>query len=181
MSTSDPRTVGGVLRWVARHPWAALGRRWNYKAAVLSAAVRAVLFYVVNSAASPEAAASAMAVEFVFRFATSGFYGALTQAFRHVEPARHGTLAALVLLPFVSHSLELLVHWLNGTARLGTSLAVSVSFTALSTAFNLFAMRAGALVVGEGQRSLVADLASMPRVVALFAVAIVRGCLQIWR
>ncbi len=181
MTTSDPRTVGGVLRWVAHHPWEALAERWNYKAAVLSAVVRAALFYTVNAAAGPEAAASAMTVEFTFRFATSGFYGALTQAFRHVEPARHGTLAALVLLPLVSHSMELLVHWLNGTARLGASLAVSVSFTALSTAFNLFAMRAGTLVVGEGQRSLAADLASMPRVVALFAVAIVRGCFQVWR
>ena len=93
--------------------------------------------------------------EFLFRFATSGFYGALTQAFRRVEPARTGMIAAMVILPLLAHTLEFIVHWWRGTANLGLSITVSLCFTAVSTSFNLFAMRRGVLIVGDADcRSL---------------------------
>jgi hypothetical protein len=76
----------------------------------------------------------------------------MTQAFRRVEPARAGTLAAMILLPLVAHSLELLVHWWRGTAILDVSIAVSVVFTAVSSTFNLFAMRPGVLIIGQERR-----------------------------
>src|SRR5262245_63905753 len=103
--------------------------------------MRAGLFCAINASAGPDAAVSAMTTELVFRFTTSGFYGAMTQAFRRVEPAGAALFAVMVLLPLVSHSLELVVHWWRGTAVLATSIILSVVFTALSTAFNLFAMR----------------------------------------
>src|SRR5262245_2737077 len=114
----DPRTVGGVLAEIVRHPIRRLWRRWNWKSAVTSAAFRGALFFAVNLDAGPSAAVAALNTELVFRLATSGFYGALTEAFRHVRPARRATLAVMVLLPLVSHSLELMVHWQRETARL---------------------------------------------------------------
>jgi len=160
--------VGQVIALLCRHPWRFVFSRWNYKSAVMSSSFRALLFLFKNLAAGPEAAVAAMSVEFVFRFATAGLYGALTQAFRHAEPARAATLAAMVLLPLMGHSLELAVHWLRGTPRLAASITASVVFTVLSTAFNLFAMRRGALIVGAGSRSLWHDLSRMPALLAAF-------------
>jgi hypothetical protein len=111
---------------------------------------------------------AAMLTEFVFRFTTAGFYGAATQAFRRVEPPLYGTVGAAILLPAAAHSLELVVHWARGTPELAASLIASVAFTALSTSFNLFAMRRGALVVGADGSSLLTDLSRMPRLVVSF-------------
>ena len=157
-----------VLVLLARHPWRYVGRRWNYKSAVMSSLVRAPIFFLANLSAGPDAAVAAMQVEFVFRFMTAGLYGALTQAFRQVEPPSAATLTVMLLLPLVGHSLELGVHWWRGTPELAASIAASVAFTALSTAFNLFAMRRGALIIGEGSRSLWHDLARMPALLAAF-------------
>lgn len=170
----EPTSIGHVFRWLVYHPWESLGRRWNYKSAVMSSLLRASLFCAINARAGFDAAMAALTTELVFRFATSGFYGALTQAFRRVEPASTATFVVMILLPLVQHSLELAVHWWRGTAVLGTSIIASMIFTALSSAFNLFAMRHGALVVGAGHRPLVADLGAMPRLIALFVAAFAR-------
>lgn len=161
-------TASRVLRLLLRHPWRYVGRRWNYKSAVMSSLVRAQLFFLVNLSAGPDAAIAAMLVELVVRFVTAGWYGALTQAFRFVEPGRAAMIVAMVVLPLISHSLELAVHWWRATPELAASISASVGLTALSTAFNLFAMRRGALVIGEGSRSLRHDLARMPALVAAF-------------
>ena len=172
----EPGTLGGALRWILRHPWRAVALRWNYKAALLSAALRGTLFFVTNLSAGVNAATSALTTEFAFRLVASGFFGALTQAFRLAQPERAAMLAFMVLLPAISHSLELLVHWRRGTPELLVSISASMAFTALSTAFNLFAMRRGALIVGADQRSLLADLRLMPRLVWLFLSSGVRTC-----
>ena len=180
LQAHEPTTVFGVLAWAVANPWDALGRRWNYKAAITSSVVRAAIFFSINGRAGYRAAIAAMTTEFCFRFLTSGFYGAMTENFRRVEPPLAGTIAAMIVLPLVSHSLELLVHWLRGTAYLQVSIGGSVIFTALSTAFNLFAMRRGALVVGTGRRSLLEDMAAMPRLVALFIIAVARSFRRAW-
>jgi hypothetical protein len=176
----EPVSVGHALRWIVCHPWHALGRRWNYKAAILSSVLRASLFGAVNISAGTDAALAAMTTELCFRFATSGFYGAMTQAFRRVEPAHAGTIAAMIVLPLVAHSLEFLVHWWRGTAVLGASIGASAVFTAGSTTFNLFAMRHGALIVGRGRRSLLSDLAAMPRLMVLFVRTAARTLVRAW-
>lgn len=149
---------------------------WNYKTAILSALVRGAIFFVTTATAGLAAAAAAMAAEFGFRFLTAGFYGALTQWFRRVEPALLGTAGAIVVLPVVAHSLEFIVHSWRGTPNLATGMAASIAFTCVSTAFNLFAMRRGALIIGDGRQSLLQDLRAMPRLVVLFVAAAARMC-----
>ena len=156
------RALLTVLGTVARHPVQSLLRHWNYKSALTSAATRGALFFAANVSAGWDAATAALVTECAFRACTAGFYGAFTQAFRHVEPARAAIIAASIALPLVAHSLELLVHWLRGTPNLGLSIAVSVAFTVVSTSFNVFAMRRGVFVVGAGARSLVDDFKRLP-------------------
>jgi len=71
-------------------------------------------------------------------------------------------------LPAWAHSLEFMVHWLRGTVLLRESIAASIAFSIVSTAFNLFAMRRGALIVGPGSRSIWSDLMETPRLIVAF-------------
>lgn len=145
---------------------------------MLSSLSRAVLFYAANAPAGPAAARQAFLTEIWFRLLTSGFYGALTQRLRQIEPAWKGLLAAIVILPTCGHGLEIAVHWWRGTAELSRSIALSIGFTVLTTAFNVFAMRRGALIVGPGAQPLYRDLVRMPSLVALFITAAVSSLVR---
>jgi len=176
-----PRTVAAVLLWLVSHPWSALACRWNYKSAVFSAAIRAVLFFLTNLRAGVDAAAAAMLTEAVFRVCTSGFYGAMTQAFRQAEPRWAATACALVVVPAAAHAFELVVHWARATPELALSVVASVALSLVSTGFTLFAMRRGALVVGEAAPSLLADLRALPGLMVQFAAIAGRGLWHAWR
>jgi hypothetical protein len=167
-------SVGEVLRRLVREPGKYLVARWNWKSAVLSSWFRAAIFFFVNLTAGLPAAVAAMSTELVFRGMTSGFYGALTEGFRDVEPPWAGAVSVLVLLPVANHAMEFVVHWLRGTRNLAPSITASVAFTALSTLFNLYAMRRGALIVGAGRESLWEDLRRMPRMLGDFLMLVPR-------
>jgi hypothetical protein len=124
--------------------------------------VRGGLFFFVNLTSSLAAAQAALITEFLLRAITSGFYGAVTQRFRRVEPRWAATVTVSVLLPILSQTMELGVHWLRGTKALLLSVAVSALFTVGSSAFNLHLMRHGILTVGAGSQSLLHDLRTLP-------------------
>lgn len=130
-----------------------------------------LIFFFTNLTAGLHAATGALIAEFCYRALTSGFYGTLTQSLSDAEPPWAATLAAAILLPLVSHSLELAVHVLRHTPKLAVSLITSVCFTVLSTLFHLYAMRRGALVVRAGASSLAEDMSRMPRLIAAFVAA----------
>lgn len=170
--------VLGALRELIAHPRQLLAERWNWKAAVFSATLRATLFLPANLTAGWKAATAAMLAEFIYRAATAGFYGAITQAFRKAEPAWAAGLVLSVLLPIASQSIELMVHLLRGTPKIITSLTASICFTVVSTLFNLYAMRHGALIMGAEGGSVIADLRRMPRLIYGFVAA---GVAAVWR
>ena len=171
-------SLAGVLRSLVSHPTELLLRRWNWKAALFSSMIRGLLFLGVNAGSGWRAAAAAGAAEFLYRAATAGFYGSVTQSFRRVEPPWHAAVAVLILLPAISHTVEFAIHWMRDTPRLGASIAASLCLTVLSTTFNLYAMRRGALVVGAGERSLWSDIKGLPGLIAGYLAS---GPLAIWR
>lgn len=158
------KTVDQVLIGLWRKPGELLVRRWNWKSALYSSLCRSSLFFAVNLSAGWEQAAWAMAAEFAYRSVSAGFYGAMTQSFREVEPKWQAMLAATVLLISVSHSVELAIHWARGTPNLWASIGASCCFTTISTLFNLQAMRRGVLVTGRGGHGLLTDLRLLPSV-----------------
>ena len=160
-------TALAVLRNIANHPVQLL-RQWNWKSACVSAAVRSTLFFTANLPSGRSAAIAAFTTEIWLRLATSGFYGALTQRLGRIEPEWQAVLAATVILPLVSHGVEIAVHLMRGTPELLVSILASASLTVLSTAFNVFAMRRGALVTGDGSQPLHRDLRRMPLLIACF-------------
>jgi hypothetical protein len=174
-------SVGGVLTGFVRSPVETILRQWNWKSAVLSAAIRGSLFFSTNIGHGLNAAFSAMAVESAFYITTAGFYGAFIQAFRRATPAWAATATVMFFMPAINHTLEFLLHLANGTRRIGASVAASVVFSMFSAAFNLYAMRRGALIVGEGRQSLTQDLLQMPRIVFDFFTSAPRALWRILR
>jgi len=159
--------LASVLSDLGRHPVRLL-ERWNWKSALVSALIRSAIFFSTNLSRGRSAAWAAFTTEIVLRLATSGFYGGLTQELGRVEPAWTAMVAAMVALPLLSHGLEFAVHAWRGTPALLVSISASAAFTVLSTAFNVFAMRRGALITGPGAEPLLLDLRRMPRLLAAF-------------
>jgi hypothetical protein len=146
-------------------------RIWNWKSALLSSVFRAAIFFFANWKARSGAAFAAMLAEFLYRSLTAGFYGAITQKLRRLDPPWHGALAASVLLPALGHSLEWLIHKLRGTPNLRASITASVIFTVVSSLFHLYAMRRGQFIVGQGSRPLLDDMRNVPRLIRDFMLA----------
>src|SRR5512138_3102625 len=169
----EPITVWSALRDLVRHPVQRLVYGWNWKSAVTSSGIRSLLFFFANLSAGPAAAVRALTTELMLRGTTAGVYGSITQGFRKAKPRWAGMLVVLIVVPMITHSMELVVHWMRGTAHLGLSILISACFTGISTAFNLFAMREDLLIVGEGAKSLGEDMKAMPRLIGAFLLAIV--------
>ena len=175
-------SVGDVFRSLAAHPGQII-LRWNWKAALLGALLRAT-FYISVYKASKEnwrAALAAAAVEFVFRFLTSGASGALVQSFRRATPVWLATLIVTVSLPVISHSIEYVTHYAQEHYFSGVIAAsenngrmyafiISVFFSVISAMFNIFIMRHGVLLVGAGaeSKSLWSDIKRFPALIVEF-------------
>lgn len=160
-------TVEKVLICLFRHPYRHIIRRWNWKAACLSAFSRGLLILLTNLSAGRSSAAGAMFAEVCYRVLTSGFYSSVTQTFRFARPVWAASLVSMALLPIISDTAEFIVHFLHGTERLGATVIASVIFTALSTLIELFVMRHGILVVGQSSKSLLQDIKSIPGLIVV--------------
>jgi hypothetical protein len=174
--------VADVFRSLLMHP-AQMITRWNWKAALLGALLRASFYFSVYKAGRENwmVILSAVLVEFSFRFFTSGISGALVQSFRRATPAWLATLIVTISLPVFSHTVEYIAHYTqetyfhsvlpaseNNSRRI--AFAVSVLFSVLSAMFNLFIMRHGVLLVGAGEetKSLWSDIKKFPLLILEF-------------
>jgi hypothetical protein len=171
-------SVFDVFRHLWRSPRELLVRQWNWKSAAFSSLIRAAIFCLCNLRAGWHAAAGAMFAEFAYRSVTAGFYGALTQAFRKARPIWTANVVVMLLLPLASHSVELIVHLLRGTPKLLMSIVSSACFTVVSSLFSLYAMRRGALNVGEESASAADDIGRIP---VLFAGFLACGPMAAYR
>ena len=137
-------------------------RFWNWKTAVLSALLRASIFFAVNLAASWDSAVSAAVTELLYRPAVVGTLASFSQSFRRVQPAWKASVAMVVVLPALGHGLEFAVHTLRGTPKLYESVAASMVFSMFTCVLSYFLHRRDILVVGDGARPLLVDLFQVP-------------------
>lgn len=185
-------SVGDVFRSLTQHP-AQIITRWNWKSAMLGAVLRASFYFTVYNASKENWAVTltAVAVEFAFRFFTSGVSGSLVQSFRRAQPVWLATLIVSILLPVFSHSVEFITHYAQenyfnsvfaaseNNAR-QKAFAVSVLFSILSALFNLFMMRHGVLLVGAGQetKTFWNDLKLIPSLIVEFLTFLPRQIIR---
>lgn len=179
----DSIAVGDVLRNLVHHPGQII-TRWNWKAALMGAVLRASFYFTVYQASRQSwlVTLTAVLVELFFRFITTGMSGAVVQSFRKAKPFWLANLIVSIMLPAFSHAVEFVTHYAqeryffdvfgasdNSVAR-QRAFAISVLFSVLSALFNLFAMKHGVLLVGAGEetRSLKDDIKMLPRMVGEF-------------
>lgn len=175
-------SVWDVVYSLVRHPLQVV-TRWNWKSALMGAVLRASFYFTVYKASKETwiVTLTAVLVELLFRFLSSGISGSLVQSFRRAKPAWLATFLVSVSLPVFSHSVEFITHWaqenyfanvfapsINNARQ--RAFAVSIVFSIMSAAFNIYIMRHGVLLVGAGKdtKSLWADLRSIPWLIIQF-------------
>ena len=151
-------TLSGAVADLLRHPVDRLIRNWNWKAALISAALRTTIFFTVNLTASWNSAVAAAVTELCYRAPMVGTLAALSQSFRRVQPAWVGSVVMMAVLPAMGHGIEFTVHWFRGTEKLSESVAVSVAFSVATTGLNYLLHRRDVLVVGHGATPFLADI-----------------------
>ncbi len=179
-------STGEVLVSLVRHPMQML-TRWNWKAALVGALIRAFFYLTVYKTSKENwiVTLTAVAVELSFRFFTSGISGSITQSFRRAQPQWLSVVVVSTTLPIFGHLVEYITHFAqenyfanvfaasenNGRQR---AFAISVLISILSSLFNLFAMRDGVLLVGAGeeQQTLWQDLKRIPALLLEFMIYI---------
>jgi hypothetical protein len=163
-------TVHQVVSRMWADPRNSVIRRWNWKSALFGAAIRGMIFFLINRTSGR--ALIAMFAEFLLFVCISGFFGAVTQNFRHARPWWLARLAVIMLVIGTTHSIEFVLHnWVVDTPRAVASSIASTGFTILSTTFSFFVMRRGAMVIGADGDTFGNDMKRMPLLVFRFVTA----------
>ena len=174
----DPRSFGAALLHLLRHPLTVI-RLWNWKAALLSMALRGPVFVAASFRLGIRTAFLALGTELFFCATTAGFYGAVVQALRLAQPQWLTVLFTTVILPGIFQGFEFLLHWTGGTPHLRFAEFVSASISATSALFNWYIMRRNALLVGREGDRFQRDLARLPSLFLSFVTALPRRWLEL--
>lgn len=169
-SRCESESVGLAVTRIAAHPWSVFVVHWNWKAALLSAAVRGLLFCGVAVARGADAM-SGVWIEIALRIVLGGCWGSMMQALRRARPAWVGMLLVAVVLPALEHLAEFALLKLGGATHIKSGMTVSVLFSAASLAVNFSLMRRGLMLTGEGAASLASDFRRLPEALGDCALA----------
>jgi len=167
------------MRVIAR-PWTVLIVQWNWKAALLSAGIRGLLFCVVLVPRGAGAMRGAW-IEVAFRIALGGCWGSIMQELRRARPAWLAGLLMAVALPAWAHALEFALFKVGGATHIKSGMIASVSFSMASLAVNYSLMRRGLMVTGEGGASLASDIRRLPAALADCARAAGKGMRRVFQ
>ncbi len=175
----SPRTtVGRALLQLFRNPFYYFVQHWNWKSALFAAINRGTIFFVATMRRGRAEISTAVLVEIVFSCATAGIYAAFTQAMRFAQP---GWLAAAIVavgIPSALYGFDYLAHVYTGMHNVRPAVTFATALSVVSTLFNLFMMRRGAMVVGEESQPLWRDLMRVP---VLFVQFVIAGPLWAWK
>ncbi|SEG53491.1 hypothetical protein SAMN05421819_3359 [Bryocella elongata] len=151
---------------------------WNWKSALLSITLRGPIFFGAALSKGFGAAFGALLAETLICALGVGLYNALVQTLRRAEPLwATGVLLSLVF-PGCVQAIEYTIHRLRGTPHLRTAAIISLCVSGISTLFNWYAMRNGALMVGPDSSGLLSDLRHLPRLILGFVIAPFRFALR---
>jgi hypothetical protein len=173
VSNEGAPRVGDVLRMLVQQPQRLLAV-WNWKSALLSIAMRGPIFFTAALSKGAGAAMTALLLETAICAIGVGLYNALVQNLREAQPMwLVGVLLGLVF-PGCVQTVEYLAHRAHGTPHLKTAAIVSLCVSGVSTLFNWYAMRNGALLVGRSSNGLLSDIKHVPRLILGFVTLIPR-------
>ena len=168
----SPRTtVGKALLQVLSNPFYYFIQQWNWKSAMFGAINRSAIFLVATMKRGRVEMSVAVVVEILFSCATAGIYAAFTQAMRFAEPEWLGAGVVALIIPGVLFGADYFAHVWTGMHNVRPAVGFATGLSVVSTLFNLFIMRRGALVVGEGSQPLWRDLIRIPGLIVQFVIA----------
>jgi hypothetical protein len=171
--SSEP--LAEALGDVLRHPARTLVAAWNWKAAAMSALLRALLFLFTNLHGGRRHALQASLLEAGFAIFASGLMGAITQRLRAARPLWATALMVWLVVPALMSAAQFAVHHLGGTAHVRAGLIASFVFASLASGFTWFAMRRGTLLAGDDASGVGRDARALPRVLADFLLTAPRA------
>ena len=177
----SPSEVVAVLSDLVLHPAQTFYHSWNWKAALLSAMMRAPLFLVATLRQGLEAVSIAVLAEAVYSAAISGCYGAAVQKLRRARPLWASGLLIMVILPGLLLWFDYLLYLYTGMSNLKGGMWAAASLSVLSSLFNWYLMSRDSLLVGKEGRSFASDLRRMPRMLADFLCWVPRHCYRLLR
>ncbi len=167
------RPFSSVLLGLLRRPQQILFL-WNWKSAVLSVILRGPIFLVAGLRHGWKGAVAALFTESIFCVMTAGFYGAIVQSLKDAEPPWLTALFLAGVMPVTFQVLEYVLHWFRGTPHLRVAGIVSLVVSAISSLFNLYAMRRGTLLVGGEAANFGRDLCRLPLLLLRFFALVPR-------
>jgi hypothetical protein len=171
----------GALCDITLRPFKTLKPPWSWKAAILSALLRGVTFYISNLRSGPDRAAAAMIVEAVFAVFASGLIGAVSQRLRSSRPVLATATVVCLGLPALMVMAQLGVHHAARTPHVGPGVLVSFCLASVSTAFSWYAMRHGSLLGGADSTTLAHDIVSLPAITVSFVTSVPRALMDHYR
>lgn len=164
MPKENAPRLGPLLWRVLQRPQVLLSV-WNWKSALLSVTFRGPIFFGAAISKGLAAALSALLLETLICALGVGLYNALVQTLRTAQPLWATGILLSLIFPGCVQAIEYTVHRLRGTPHLHTAVIVSLCVSGISTLFNWYAMRHGALMVGRNSSGLLSDLGRLPRLI----------------
>ena len=177
----SPSEVVAALSDLALHPVQTFYHSWNWKAALLSAMLRAPLFLFASLRQGLEAVSIAVFAEALYSAAISGCYGAVVQKLRRAHPLWASGVLILVIFPGLLLWLDYLLHLYTGMSNLKGGMWAAASLSALSSLFNWYLMSRDSLLVGKEGCSFASDLKRMPHMLMDFLCWVPRHCYRLLR
>jgi hypothetical protein len=162
--------LGTAISQLLLRPRSTLFAAWSWKAASISAMLRAATFFATNLRAGSHKAVRAMLVEAAFAIFASGLMGAVSQRLRSAQPVWATALVVWLGLPVAMFLAQFEVHHLAGTPHINTGLIASFCFAAIASAFSWYAMRRGILLGGADSTSVAHDARHLPRILLDFVL-----------
>lgn len=174
----SPRTtVGKALLRVLNDPFYYFIQHWNWKSALFGAINRGTIFLVATMKHGRVEMSVAVLVEILFTCATAGIYAAFTQAMRFAEPEWLGACVVALVIPGALYGADYFAHVWTGMHNVRPAVGFATALSVVSTLFNWFIMRRGAMVVGEDSQPLWRDLLRIPGLIVQFLIA---GPVWLW-
>jgi hypothetical protein len=173
-----PNDLYSALRDITLRPFKTLKPLWSWKAAILSALLHGVTFYISNLRSGHERAAAAMVVETVFAVFASGLMGAVSQRLRASHPVLATASIVCLGLPALMVMAQLGVHHAARTPHVGAGVLVSFCLASVSTAFSWYAMRHGSLLGGADSTTIAHDFANLPGITLSFVTSVPRAVIR---
>ena len=172
--SSPPERLGQALQAMFASPLRTLVPPWSWKAAVLTAVLRALSFFATNLRSGWREATKALLVEALFAVFAGGMIGAVSQYLRKAKPLWATALLVWAGLPGLMLLAQAGVHRMARTPHLSGGLVMSFGLSAVAAAFTWFAMRRGALLGGVDETTVGDDLRALPGISVDFVLALPR-------